>query len=44
MAPAARTAFPIGKLVPVAALAILAGPALGAIWFLGRTRPGSGAG
>lgn len=37
-APAAggRKPFPVDKLVPVAALAMLVGPAIGAIWFLGR--------
>lgn len=35
----ARKPFPLGKLVPVAALAILVGPAIGAIWFLGRVGP-----
>ena len=38
-APAAggRKPFPIDRLVPVAALAMLVGPAIGAIWFLGRS-------
>lgn len=38
-APAAggRKPLPIDRLVPVAALAMLVGPAIGAIWFLGRT-------
>jgi|LauGreDrversion4_2_1035121.scaffolds.fasta_scaffold372494_2 hypothetical protein len=35
----ARKPFPLGKLVPVAALAVLVGPAIGAIWFLGRVGP-----
>ena len=34
---AGRKPLPIEKLVPVAALAMLIGPAIGAIWFLGRT-------